>query len=33
MTHFNEEGAKVVAGVIANAIKSANINGLSNYVK
>ncbi|MBQ9541284.1 GDSL-type esterase/lipase family protein [Ruminococcus sp.] len=33
MTHFNEDGAKVVAGVIANAIKSANINGLSNYVK
>ncbi len=33
MTHFNEQGAKVIAGVIAGAIKSANIAGLSNYVK
>lgn len=33
MTHFNEGGAKVIAGVIAGAIKSANIAGLSNYVK
>ncbi len=33
MTHFNENGAKVVAGVIANAVKSANINGLSGYIK
>ena len=32
-THFNETGAPVIAQLIANAIKSANISGLSNYVK
>ncbi|MBR4626687.1 MAG: RICIN domain-containing protein [Ruminococcus sp.] len=32
-THFNEDGAKVVAQLIANEIKKANISGLSNYVK
>ena len=33
MTHFNEGGAKVIAGLIANAVKSQGISGLSGYVK
>ena len=33
MTHFNEGGAEIVSGVIAKAIKAANISGLSNYIK
>ena len=33
LTHFNEGGAKVIAGLIANAVKSQNIAGLSGYVK
>ena len=33
MTHFNEGGADVIAGLIANEVKNANISGLSNYVK
>ncbi len=32
-THFCEEGAKVVAGLVADAVKSQKISGLSNYVK
>ena len=33
MTHFNENGAKVIAGLIANAVKTQGISGLSGYVK
>lgn len=32
-THFCEKGADVVAGIVANAVKSGNIDGLSQYVK
>lgn len=32
-THFNESGANVIAGLIANAVKSQKIAGLSGYVK
>lgn len=32
-THFNEGGAKVIAGLIANAVKSQKIGRLSGYVK
>ena len=31
--HYKEGGANVIAGLIANAVKSQNINGLSGYVK
>ena len=30
---IGKDGAKVIAQIIANAIKDANIAGLSNYVK
>jgi lysophospholipase L1-like esterase len=33
LTHYCEEGANKIAGVIANAVKKANISGLSEYVK
>ena len=33
LTHFNEGGAKVISGLIANAVKSQSIAGLSGYVK
>lgn len=33
MTHFNENGAKIIAGLIANAVKTQGISGLSDYVK
>ena len=32
-THFNDDGAKVIAGIVANAVKSQGISGLSGYVK
>lgn len=32
-THFCEKGADIVAGLVANAVKSQNITGLSGYVK
>ncbi len=32
-THFCEKGANIVAGLVANAIKSQKINGLYGYVK
>ncbi len=33
LTHFNDDGAKVIAGLVANAVKSQGISGLSGYVK
>ena len=33
LTHFNESGANTIAGLIASKVKSANIAGLSQYVK
>ena len=32
-THFNEGGANVIAQLIANEVKKANISGLSSFVK
>lgn len=32
-THFNEGGAKVIAGLVAQAVKDQKIDGLSDYVK
>ena len=32
-THFNEYGANIIAGIVANAVKEQKIEGLSSYVK